>query len=777
MISALLACVLAVTPNTRTWECVPSVVKSDGSESFRLLVSVGADVQSVTMEASIFLAPTGACVLRDDGQGGDETAGDGVYTSPIFAPDLPAAYLPLLDYFRRDPNSPAGIGYLDVGPVQVTQLDGSTSQFQPDIGLILPARASVPKAIHSPELQTTSHLVNVNHSTAAQQLLRGLSSDIQSLTQKAYSCLEDAADFMVFFCPKKVELLPDSSVQNLRSGLLQPVKIDFDGTGRPRSDQSAAYGSAGRLRGLVLLDVGQRGIYSANLVHELTHLWSPLLYPPILDADLAHYSGRSNLASIEGGFLWTQGTESLFVASRGTGQILKFDARTGAYSAPLVDLSSVIPSPGGMFGPAGGNLYVSTTSGSTVVEVNAATGQIVRTYGSSAELSNPRGMALGPPGTLLVASNGTNKILKYDLATGAYLGVFASGSGLSGPLGIVTAPNGNLLVASGSNHQILEYNGTTGAFVRAFATGSPLNQPFGLAFGPNGNLFVTNFNTDQILEYAWPGGTFVRVFAQGCTLSKPTWIAFRSDGHLLASNSGADYVIEFDQNGACVNATFAGSPLSQPRGLGVQMGPGTPVDCSQGRNGGYRAAPIDLYAMGLLSASGVPDVLLSDPDDPWPLQLCGETIANASMIPFSQVVGALGARPAADARDFRLAFIVETDGRLLNATETAFYHILAEFVERQVDAGQPDPHVGFNWVPLTRYYQAGSTWASRLQVRFDADGDGDVDQDDLAPFVACSAGSGVPHAAGCEKFDLDTDGDVDQSDFGLLQTRLTGPGQ
>ncbi|HOB75109.1 MAG TPA: NHL repeat-containing protein [Phycisphaerae bacterium] len=779
MLCILLAALMAAVPPTRSWECVPSVVKSDGSESFRLLVSADAGAQSVTLQPSIFLQPAGECVLRDDGQEGDQVAGDGVYTSPVFAPSLPAAYLPLLDRFRRDPDSPAGIGYLDVGTVTITRADGTLSKFQPDLGLILPDRASVPWAHHSPELQATSHLLNIRHATAAQHRLRGVDSDLQNLTRKTYAYIDDASDFLVFFCPKKVEVVPETRPENARAGLFEPVRVDFDGTGRPRMDESAAYGSAGRLRGLIFLDVGQRGIYSANLVHELMHLWSPLRYAPILESDQAHYSGHSNVGSIVGGSLWGRGgEESLFVASRGSGQVLKFDALTGDYSSTVADLSAVVPSPGAMFAPPGEYLYVAASSGSSIAQVDAASGQVVRTFGSGTELINPRGMALGPNGTLLVASYGTHQILKYNLATGAYEGVFAAGSALAGPMGLVRSTSGSLVVTSESNNRILEYDGVSGAFIRVVAEGSPLDGPFGLAFGPNGNLFVANFNTHQILEYAWPAGTFVRVFAEGCSLVKPTWIAFRSDGHLLVSNSGADYVVEFDQNGACANATFAGSPLSQPRGLVIRgQAVDNVVNCEEGRNGGHRAAPIDLYAMGLIPASAVPDVLLSDPNGPWPLQSCGQAVTVASTIPFSQVIEALGPRLATEARDFRLTFIVETDDRLLNETEMAFYHHLAEHVERLVDINQPDPYVGFNWVPLTRYFQAGTTWTSRLQIQCDFDGDGDVDQGDYALFEPCLSGPMVPLANGCEKFDLDRDGDVDQSDYGQMQVRFSGPQQ
>jgi len=63
----------------------------------------------------------------------------------------------------------------------------------------------------------------------------------------------------------------------------------------------------------------------------------------------------------------------------------------------------------------------------------------------------------------------------------------------------------------------------------------------------------------------------------------------------------------------------------------------------------------------------------------------------------------------------------------------------------------------------------------------DADGDGDVDQDDFARFQICFTGnSGDPLGTyppqNCECFDTDGDGDVDGADFTAFQNCASGPG-
>jgi hypothetical protein len=64
----------------------------------------------------------------------------------------------------------------------------------------------------------------------------------------------------------------------------------------------------------------------------------------------------------------------------------------------------------------------------------------------------------------------------------------------------------------------------------------------------------------------------------------------------------------------------------------------------------------------------------------------------------------------------------------------------------------------------------------------DADGDGDVDQDDFARFQMCFTGDATGDTLGtyppqnCACFDTDGDGDVDGTDFTAFQDCASGPG-
>jgi hypothetical protein len=63
---------------------------------------------------------------------------------------------------------------------------------------------------------------------------------------------------------------------------------------------------------------------------------------------------------------------------------------------------------------------------------------------------------------------------------------------------------------------------------------------------------------------------------------------------------------------------------------------------------------------------------------------------------------------------------------------------------------------------------------------FDVNGNNHVDSGDMDEFLQCTNGAETPYpeeaGADCGRFDADLDGDVDQEDFGLFQRCLTGLG-
>ena len=182
----------------------------------------------------------------------------------------------------------------------------------------------------------------------------------------------------------------------------------------------------------------------------------------------------------------------LYLAGFGRGEIIRYDAYTGALADvfywdtrlleepvellfggdDLVVLgndtrNAVVIAPDGSavnsFGPPDmrsahdvvigpdGHLYVTTVShpelGSAVQVWDLATGTLLRHFGSYAELAAATGATLGPDGLLYLCDYERDQVLRYDPLTGALIDVLVPpGAGLLDPLSLDFGPDGALHV-------------------------------------------------------------------------------------------------------------------------------------------------------------------------------------------------------------------------------------------------------------------------------------------------------------------------------------------
>lgn len=180
--------------------------------------------------------------------------------------------------------------------------------------------------------------------------------------------------------------------------------------------------------------------------------------------------------------------------SVGRGYVSQFDTdsvtRYSASGSPLGTFVS--PGSGGLNGPdlgtvfgPDGNLYVPSFYSGDVLRYNATTGAFIDKFiaAGSGGMSQPRQM-IWRDGKVYVSSDNGNKVNRYDGTTGAFIDTFvASGSGgLSGATGMVFSGN-SLFVASSRNNRILKYDATTGAYQGIFAS-TGLNGPVSLTAVP-----------------------------------------------------------------------------------------------------------------------------------------------------------------------------------------------------------------------------------------------------------------------------------------------------
>src|SRR4029079_3559565 len=179
------------------------------------------------------------------------------------------------------------------------------------------------------------------------------------------------------------------------------------------------------------------------------------------------------------------GVQDLYVSSRDTDAILRYDGVTGAF------ISTFVPSGGGgldlptclAFSP-NGHLFVSSETLGMVFEYDGS-GAFLRvpvsglTHGATPPAYS---LTFGADGNLYIANSGADEILRFD---GANLTTFVSAGsgGLDRPRRAVFGPDGNLYVASTDSRQVLRFNGQTGAFISVFATNAlPGSGPAWLEF-------------------------------------------------------------------------------------------------------------------------------------------------------------------------------------------------------------------------------------------------------------------------------------------------------
>jgi hypothetical protein len=300
---------------TRGWETIPGVIRDDGIDEFRLEVDTNGEVAHVLLGGlSSFLIPPQSppIELRDDGLGSDRVAGDDIHTAGPFRFDVTRTLPP---NYLNDPSSPAGLYTSDVGRVEIEELDSEITRFliNPSIGYLRADIPSVSSVVLSPDLVATAHLINLRTSTReVQQYLRFTGGSLADLSQRVYQDLPDRFDFLMFLSTNKVEHLPRTTSFNFVSGRHANAQIDFTGAGIEPFDNSAAYGSDGRLLGLNAIDAYDRGIHGENVTHELIHQWVANL-----DASLGlnagpHYDNRSSVGSLVGGFAWEDNHDGTF---------------------------------------------------------------------------------------------------------------------------------------------------------------------------------------------------------------------------------------------------------------------------------------------------------------------------------------------------------------------------------------------------------------------------------------------------------------------------------
>jgi hypothetical protein len=236
------------------------------------------------------------------------------------------------------------------------------------------------------------------------------------------------------------------------------------------------------------------------------------------------------------------------------GEILKYDAATGAFAGDLVPFQD----PHAPFAPRGlvlkdNVLYVANLSDARATKAgiapdgeidkyDASTGQFLGAFSRPAGWVgqfNPRGVVFGPDDKLYASVRDTSNpaagsVLKIDVSTGAET-VFASAGtapDLHRPEGLTFGPDGRLYITSfrkdtSDTDKVLVLDGTGAQKDEIILdlAGQPRAYAQALLFGPGGKLFVPITNTGEVRSYDVATKNFNDFEAPG-TLDSPWYLTF-----------------------------------------------------------------------------------------------------------------------------------------------------------------------------------------------------------------------------------------------------------
>jgi hypothetical protein len=328
----------ALPPPTgmRGYASIPSAIAANGQDDFKLEVDTHGDVSSVQLMLSgewIVEQANGVVTLRDDGLEGDRIAGDFVFTTPSMR--FPATREFSYGFYQRQVDSPAGIEIVEIGTLDITELDGTHTNFliNPQIGMLRSDIPLSPVTQIATDVQVSNYFVNIaTDSSSLQTSLHGNQDLTQALLRRLHEAFPSAFDFANLVSTEHIEQRPRLSGRNFVAGQHNTIITDFTGTSRPLADNSANAGGDPRLKGVNYLDTFVRGLTGPTVTHELVHQWSAYLDASLGISDGgAHYRDNSSVGSLVGGQQWiANGDGSYTINDR--------EGRNGATHASPLDL-------------------------------------------------------------------------------------------------------------------------------------------------------------------------------------------------------------------------------------------------------------------------------------------------------------------------------------------------------------------------------------------------------------------------------------------------------
>ncbi len=234
-------------------------------------------------------------------------------------------------------------------------------------------------------------------------------------------------------------------------------------------------------------------------------------------------AGSGGLATTQEVRFGTDG--NLLVSGRGDTHILKYNGQTGAFIGNFTSGYDLDNPTKMTFGPDG-KIYISQWGNvkKKVVRFDAVTGQFIDEF-TKTDLNEASGHAWDAEGNLYVACYGSKDVRKFD-AGGNYLGVFTQSGHLQGPVNLWFNADSNLCVLDWTLGSVQVFDGKTGNFISTFVSG--LTNAEGITVGPDTDIYICDWTDNNIKRYD-KDGNFISVFSKGGNLKAPNSLVFRNN--------------------------------------------------------------------------------------------------------------------------------------------------------------------------------------------------------------------------------------------------------
>lgn len=251
-----------------------------------LVIRVG-DVGPVLFQAKVAGSPTRVVLvlnaldgsasdraMRDDGTAGDRVRADGIYTTTLTTAEI-------VGLLRPDDVLRAEVGFLDVyeGTIRAVRGNVFADVITSEVPLLPVTRVA-------PDAQRTDYLVNI----VLPGFVTAQAFDIVSAVRRFYALFPDEFDFL--------NLVAVST--HFRNRFHLGVKSEVRGIGVQPFDDTARYGSSGRLLGITVFPI--QSVFDgaeAGYQHELGHQWINFLPIAPLNYVIPHWP----LSDLAGGIM------------------------------------------------------------------------------------------------------------------------------------------------------------------------------------------------------------------------------------------------------------------------------------------------------------------------------------------------------------------------------------------------------------------------------------------------------------------------------------------